>query len=282
MQITDTPTRAFEKVQIDLVGPLPVTESGNSFMLTWQDCLSKYSGAIPLSKIDAPHIAVAFAENFICIFGCPEIIQTDQGSQFMSKIMSCFAILFKIRQYRSSVYHLQSLGALERSHHTFVEYLRHYCTKTNWDQWLPYAMFSFNTSVHESTGLTPHEVVFGRKIRFPSEFADENVPLTYVGMVDKLLNRITEKESLCVVRLEADKQRCKKYYDLKLNDKKFEVGQYVQLLISNRENKLDDYYEGPYKINRIIDDVNLELQVNSRETKIVHVNRVKHAFLRYV
>ena len=74
MQITDTPTRAFEKVQIDLVGSLPVTESGNSFMLTWQDCLSKYSGAIPLSKIDAPHIAVAFAENFICIFGCLEII----------------------------------------------------------------------------------------------------------------------------------------------------------------------------------------------------------------
>ena len=80
MRITDTPSRSFEKIQIDLVGPLPHTESGNLYMLTWQDCLSKYSGAI--------HIAVALAENLICIFGCPEAIQTDQGSQFMSQIMT--------------------------------------------------------------------------------------------------------------------------------------------------------------------------------------------------
>ena len=136
MQITDTPSRTFEKVQIDLVGPLPITESDNIYMLTWQDCLRKYSGAIPLKIIDASHIAGAFAENFICIFLCPETIQTDQGSQFMSRIITAFATLFKIRQYRSSAYHPQSLGALERSHHTFVEYLRYYCEKSNWDQWL--------------------------------------------------------------------------------------------------------------------------------------------------
>ena len=74
MRITDTPIRTFEKVQIDLVGPLPITESGNQYMLTWQDNLSKYSGAVPLSKIDSPHIAIALAEGLICIFGCPETI----------------------------------------------------------------------------------------------------------------------------------------------------------------------------------------------------------------
>lgn len=282
MKITDTPIRTFEKVQIDLVGPLPTTTSRNSYILTWQDCLSKYSGAIPLSRIDAPQVAEALAEKLICIFGCPEKIQTDQGSQFMSRVMNSFAVLFKIKLYRSSAYHPQSLGALERSHYTFVEYLRHYCNKMNWDQWLPYAMFSFNTSVHESTGLTPHEVVFGRKVRFPSEFMNETVPLTYISLVDELLNRIMETESLCVVRLEAAKQRCKKYYDQKLNDKHFESGQYVLLLIPNRKNKLDDYYEGPYLINKVIDRENLELQMSPTETKVVHTNRVKHVFLRYI
>ena len=281
MQITDTSSRTFEKVQMDLVGPLPTTESGNVYMLTWQDCLSKYSGAIPLKIIDASHIAVAFAENFICIFGCPETIQTDQGSQFMSRIMTAFATLFKIRQYRSSAYHPQSLGALERSHHTFVEYLRHYCEKSNWDQWLPFALFSFNTSVHESTGMTPHEIVFGRKVRFPSEFAEEKIPLTYVQFVDNLLNRMIETESLVVARLEAAKTRCKKYYDRKLNEQKFEPDQYVYLLVEAR-NKLEDHYEGPYKIIEVIKDVNLKIQISSRETRVVHVNRVKHAFLRYI
>ena len=123
MHITDTPSRTFEKVQIDLVGPMPITESRNQYMLTWHDCLSKYSEAIPLLKIDASHIAVAIAEYFICVYGCPEAIQTDRGSQFVSEIMTSIATLFKIRQYRSSDYHSQSLGSLERSHHTFVEYL---------------------------------------------------------------------------------------------------------------------------------------------------------------
>ena len=63
--------------------------------------------------------------------------------------------------------------------------------------------------------MTPHEVVFGRKVRFPSEFAEEKVPLTYVPFVDNLLNRMIETESLVVPRLEAAKTRCKKYYDPK-------------------------------------------------------------------
>ena len=60
--------------------------------------------------------------------------------------MNSFAALFKIRQFRSSAYHPQSLGALDRSHHTFVEYLRNYCERNNWDQWLAYALFSFVTT----------------------------------------------------------------------------------------------------------------------------------------
>ena len=217
-------------------------------MVTWQDCLSKYSGAIALAKIEAPDLAVAFAEHFICRFGCPKIIQTDQGSNFMSRIMEGFAEIFKIRRFRSSAYHPQLLGALERSDHTFVEYLRHYYEKSNWDQWLPFAMFSFNTSVHESTGITPHECAFGRKARFPSEFAEEQIPLTYVKMVNDLYNRITETESQVIVRLNAARLRCKKYYDRKLNKQNFRPGQYIYLLVDKRQNKLDDHYTGPYKM----------------------------------
>ena len=281
MCITDTPNRVFEKVQIDLVGPLPKSDNENEYMLTWQDCLSKYSGAIPLASIDAPTIAVAFAERFICLYGCPESIQTDQGPQFMSEIMAGFAELFKIRQLRSSAYHPQSLGALERSHHTFVEYLRHYCKKNDWDLWLPYAMFSFNTSVHESTGVTPHEVIFGRKANLPSEFAEEKVPMTFNKLVNDLLNRLVDTESMVHARLEAAKRKCKIYYDRKLNEMNFVEGQYIYLLNETRGGKLEDHYEGTYKITRLVSNYNIEILKNNGTKAIVHMNRVKHAFLRY-
>ena len=208
MQITDTPTKVFEKLQIDIVGPLPETETGNRYILTWQECLSKCSGGIPLSNVEAPTIAVAFAEAFIYLYGCPESVQTDQGSQFLNSIMANVAKIFRIKQFESTSIHPQPLGSRERSHHAFDEYLKHYCTQINWDLWLPFAMFSFNTSLPGSIGFTPYKVMFGNKTRMPNEFEEENVPLTYsyVGLVDDLLIRLTETQA---ARLEAAKRRCK-------------------------------------------------------------------------
>lgn len=126
------------------------------------------------------------------------------------------------------------MGSLERSHHTFVVYLRHYCEETDWNKWLPVALFSFNTTVHESTEKIPDDIFFGRKVRFPPAFAGEEVPMTIVQYVDNLFNRIVEIESLVSARLKAAKIRCKKYYDWKVNTQKFELDQYVYLLISVR------------------------------------------------
>ncbi len=45
-----------------------------------------------------------------------------------------------------------------------------------WDDWLDQAVFAYNTSVHESTGISPYEMVFGRKARMPVE-VELGVPL---------------------------------------------------------------------------------------------------------
>ena len=71
MMITDTPSRVFEKIQIDIVGTLLKTDFGNMHIITC-NCLSKYSGAIPLCKIDVPTVAIALTGHIICVFGCPE------------------------------------------------------------------------------------------------------------------------------------------------------------------------------------------------------------------
>ena len=75
---------------------------GNNHILTWQDCLSKYSGAIPLINTEAPTIAVAFAESFISTFVYPEAIQTDQSPQFVRNIITNLAKIIKIKQFKST------------------------------------------------------------------------------------------------------------------------------------------------------------------------------------
>ena len=74
----------FWKDVMDIVGPLPETKSGNLYILTIQDNFTKYSSAIPLSNHQTSTIADPFVKTFICIFGSPKGVLTDQGTDFLN------------------------------------------------------------------------------------------------------------------------------------------------------------------------------------------------------
>ena len=76
---------------------------------------------------------------------------------------------FRIRQFRTTAYHPQSNGSLERSHHVLKEYLKKFIkNNAEWGDWIQFAMFLYNTSVHEGTKCTPYELVFRKLARLPS------------------------------------------------------------------------------------------------------------------
>ena len=116
MTLTDTPDAAFDKISMDIMGPLPTTQTNNSYILTIQDLLTKYSLAIPLQHAGAVQVADAFTNEFICIFGAPKAILTDQGSHFVNSLMRNIARKFRIKQYQTTAYRPQSNGSIERSH----------------------------------------------------------------------------------------------------------------------------------------------------------------------
>jgi len=71
MLITSTSSEPFEKIFLDIVGPLDTTLSGNTYILTIQDDLTKYSMGIALPNHQANTIAEAFVTNFVCTHGIP-------------------------------------------------------------------------------------------------------------------------------------------------------------------------------------------------------------------
>ncbi|KAL7298864.1 hypothetical protein TKK_0007973 [Trichogramma kaykai] len=89
---------------MDIVGPLPLTVSGNKYILTLQCNLTKYSEAIPLPDVKADMIASAFSNEFVFRFGCPQTLRTDMGQNLIGKVFSTLAKLFKIRQIHSTAY----------------------------------------------------------------------------------------------------------------------------------------------------------------------------------
>ena len=278
MILTDTPLDAFDKVSMDIFGPLPITNNGNKYVLTIQDQLTKYSVAVPLMQANSEEIAKAFTRRFICQFGSPKAILTDQGTNFTSLIMKRFARYFKIKQCRTTAFHPQSNGSLERSHHVLTEYLKHYIeNECDWDNWLEHAMFSYNTSVHEGTKFTPYELVYGRAARLPSQLEPNDSIETYDDYVSELVDKLSELRKLAVSNLVNAKDRYKYYYDKKLKIQDYKVGDFVYLLKMIKKHKFDDEYTGPYKIVEVLDNNNIRILITQNKTKITHINRTKPA-----
>lgn len=277
MVLTDTPGAAFDKISMDIMGPLPVTRTGNSYILTIQDLLSKYSLAIPLKKSGAIDVAEAFANEFICVYGAPKALLTDQGSHFLNSLMKAIAKKFKIKRYQTTAYRPQANGSIERSHHVLWEYLKQLVdNKNDWDTYLKLACFSYNTSVHESTSFTPHELIFGKLARTPaSETQPEDLGNeSYNSYLENLYDRIKHAQEAANRNLRKAKERSKNYYDKRARPYDFKLGQLVYLL-KEPTHKLGDQYSGPYQILEMLGNNNVKIGISARKTRLVHTDKLK-------
>lgn len=236
MIITDTPADAFDKVALDTVGPLNLTPSGNRYILTMQDNLTKYCIAVPIPNIRATTIADAFARHFIAVFGTPRAILTDRGSSFIGRLMTKLAEIFKIKTITTSGYRPQTNGSLERSHLVLTEYLKHYMkTYDDWGLLIPFAMFSYNTSMHEATQFTPHELIFGKPARIPTSYPPARNLATYGTYIAELATRLNEIRKLTRTNLHQAKIRSKQYYDRTVHPENFKIGDFVYAPYANLE-----------------------------------------------
>ena len=88
MEITTTSRKTFEKCVMDIVGPTTVTNKGNRYILTFQDDLTKFVVAEPISTQDAETVAREFVSNIVFKFRMPEVVLTDQGVQLFESTFS--------------------------------------------------------------------------------------------------------------------------------------------------------------------------------------------------
>lgn len=277
MAITTTSLVPFEKIFMDIVGPLPITNNNNKFILTIQDDLSKFSEAFAIPNAEADTVAHTFVTEFICRHGSPQNILTDQGTNFLSQLFKRVCKLLHINKMQTTAYRPQSNGALERSHRTLGEYLRNYTDQdiNNWDQWLPYAMFTYNSTPHSSTQITPFKILYGYDPKLPSSIKDTPNPVyNYEDYVQELRARLQSTYAIARENLLKQKNNSKAYYDKNTAPINFEIGDLVLLKVNTSRKKLEPLYHGPYEIVEINSKENSTILIN-RKLRKVHNNHLK-------
>lgn len=158
----------FQHVHLDIIGPLPYSD-GFNYALTCIDRFTRWPEVIPATDITAESIAKAFMSGWIAKFGVPKEIITDQGRQFESSLFQELAKLLGIKRNRSSPYHPQANGMIERFHRTLKAAIKCHNTQ-QWTNTLPLVLLGLRTSLHEDIKASPAELVYGTTLKIPGDF----------------------------------------------------------------------------------------------------------------
>ena len=164
----------FQRVAMDVIGPLPRTQRGNRFILTICDYATRYPEAIPLPSVEAPRVAREVVNLFSHV-GVPDEILTDQGTNFMSSLLEEIYQLLHIKKIRTTPYHPQTDGLVERFNGTLKSMLRKFVSRSqrDWDEYLPYLLFAYREVPQETTGFSPFDLLYGCHVRGPLDVLRE-------------------------------------------------------------------------------------------------------------
>lgn len=275
MVITNTASSAFERISLDIMGPLPVDKNSNKYILTLQCDLSKFVEAYPLQSKDAESVARVFVSNFILRYGVPKEIITDRGTEFMSNVMIEICKILHIERLNSTAYHHETIGSLENSHRSLGTYLRIQCDRNfiDWSDWLPFWSFSYNTTVHTQTKYTPFELVYGKLCKLPSDLGISVEPwYNYDDYPKEMKYRLQKAQFDAKNNLISCKMKRKIMYDQNLHPVTYKKGELI--LIKNQTgDKLQNIYNGPFEV---IEEVtpNVKILKDNKEY-LIHKNNTK-------
>lgn len=276
----------FDRVGVDCMGPLTLSDSGNKYIVVFIDYFTKYIEAFATSDITAQTIAKLFVQKIVCRHGAPTILQSDRGTDFTSKLMHEISKLMDTQQLHTTAYHPMCNGEVERANQTLIVRIRMYVDKghADWDIHLPFAVFSTNINENESTRYSPFELMFARQPRLPIDAAlNYQKPLHMIDS-DDYANEVKTHFTMALTTIQKilDKAQGKytDQYNKKAVEPNYKVGDLVLKDIRSCKRglttKLLPKYEGPFRIIEInYPNVRIQCLKNPKSLETLHVNRTR-------
>ena len=114
----------FERVALDIIGPLPKTDRNNRYILTVVDHFTKHVEAYALADKKATTVARVLLNEFVSRYGVSYVLHIDQGANFESNLFKELCQMLNIKKTRTTPYHPQCDGQVERMNRTIIDLLK--------------------------------------------------------------------------------------------------------------------------------------------------------------
>ncbi|GFT33575.1 retrovirus-related Pol polyprotein from transposon 412 [Trichonephila clavipes] len=274
----------FERIAFDILGPLPRTASGNKYLLVVMDYFTKWPEVYPIPDQEAPTVAEAVVQHWISRYGVPLQLHSDQGRNFVSAVLKGVCELLGIDKTKTTPLHPQSDGMVERFNRTILNNLSLMVSKNqqDWDQKVPLFLLAYRSAVHETTGYSPSQMLFGRDLRLPCDLLfgrPPDTPSSPEEYVQNLQARFEDVHHLARERINLRTEKMKTRYDTKATGHQFKEGDKVWFYNPTRRKglspKLQSHWDGPYTILKIINDVVIRIRKSTNsKPRVVHYDRL--------
>jgi len=231
------------------------------------DRATKWPEAFPIRNIDTETITKTFLSTWVCRFGSPKHLISDQGRQFEAGLFKDIVKRLGTTHIQTSAYHPQANGAIERFHRTLKTSMRILAEKTNsWIDVLPFVLLGWRNTPCSSTNTSPTQALFGHSTRFIAELIDQNAPPSESDI---------QKARLHFESIDDD-YYCKAYNNFKPHLPKSLYDAKYLWLKNQHTSGLAPSFTGPFKIVQIFSR-NAKILKDNKEI-VVHLSNTKPAF----
>ena len=218
-------------------------------ILVVTDHFTRYARAYACPNQKASTVAEVLWEEFFCHYGFPEKIISDQGRSFENKLISELCRVSGIQKLRTTPYHPQGNGQVEKFNSTLLSMLGTLepDEKAKWKKKIPHLVHAYNCCKQCTTGFSPYHLFYGRQPRLSVD-VEFGVKLSKEGFLDKgkFAEKLQQKMKWAhEVAKQADKkesERYKRYYDRKARSVELKTGDIV-LVRARTTDKIQDKWE---------------------------------------
>jgi transposase InsO family protein len=260
------PDQRFEHINIDLIGPFPPVNN-MKYCLTIIDRYSKWPEAIAIPDMLALTVAEALMTHWIARYGTPLRISSDQGRQFESTLFHELNTTLGINHLRTTAYHPQSNGIIERFHRTLKAAIMSKGVE-NWPSKLPLILLALRASFKPEYNSTPAEMIYGQPLRLPGEFFQASEHQTPSDFVTKIRATMTDLRPAST----SWNSHQKTFINKDLTN-----STYVFIRNDKIKTSLTPPYDGPFEV-KTRHDKYYEIIIQGKATK-VSIDRLKPAYI---
>ncbi|KAE8985900.1 hypothetical protein PR003_g23910 [Phytophthora rubi] len=211
---------------LDVAGPFPVADGGDRYVIAAVEYVTRYAVASCVTEHTTQTVATFIMQEVVLRFGVFRELLTDGAPELTGKVTEELVQLLQARQTNSVPYRPQMVGLVERFHRSWKDCVATSMQderQTDWNLWVKFAVYSYNSARHSTVALSPNELMMGRRLRAPNELLRRS-EVTEAGELPAYhtdLLKAMERSQQCVEQARRrEQERQARYYNRKTRNRR--------------------------------------------------------------